>query len=405
MALVFFRSPEEPASCAVEVARALRVDPFCQIRMGVHSGPVFRFTNINAKSNVAGDGINMAQRVMDCGDAGHILVSRHVAQMVGQMSTWAPYLHDLGEHAVKHGAKVHLYNLFTGELGNPAIPEKVKARGAVIPPSRVEPETAPEPWSPRWGSFLAVIGLIMLAAVIGIWWNKASTKTTRVTEGVPKVPEARAQEPVQATVGDKRVNPKDGLTYAWIPPGTFQMGCSPGDGECYSDEKPAKAVTISKGFDLGESEVTQAAYQKVTGKNPSYYKGADRPVEQVTWDEAKSYCLAVGGRLPSEAEWEYAARAGTTAARYGALDKVAWYDKNTGSSTEAVKQKEPNAWGLYDMLGNVWEWVEDLYPGTLMRVLRGGSWRHLSRYARASFRSRLDPSVQNDNLGFRCAWE
>jgi hypothetical protein len=205
--------------------------------------------------------------------------------------------------------------------------------------------------------------------------------------------------------GEVKVNPKDGLDYRWIPPGTFMMGCSPGDQECNDDEKPPKRVTISKGFWLGESEVTQAAYQKVTGQNPSHFKGADLPVESVTWDEACAYCRAVGGRLPKEAEWEYAARAGTTGARYGELDRVAWDTYNSGYQTHPVKQKEPNAWGLFDMLGNVWEWVEDLYPETQERTLRGGSWYKYSRGLRESARTRNEPSWRLPANGFRCAWE
>jgi hypothetical protein len=191
-------------------------------------------------------------------------------------------------------------------------------------------------------------------------------------------------EPVRG----KRVNPKDGLTYVWIPPGSFMMGCSPGDTECYDDEKPAKRVNIAKGFWLGESEVTQAAYQKVTGKNPSYRKGPERPVEEVDWNESMSYCRAIGGRLPTEAEWEYAARAGTTGARYGELDRIAWTNANSGGNTHDVKQKEPNAWGLYDMLGNVWEWTEE-------QTLRGGSWLYVTGFSRVSDRDRCGPTGRN----------
>jgi formylglycine-generating enzyme required for sulfatase activity len=114
-------------------------------------------------------------------------------------------------------------------------------------------------------------------------------------------------------------------------------------------------VTISKGFYLSEAEVTQVAYQRVTGNNPSKFEGLELPVEQVTWDEANGYCRQIGGRLPTAAEWEYAGRAGSTAARYGDIDRVAWYMGNIASKAHPVKQKEPNALGLYDMLGNVWD--------------------------------------------------
>ena len=161
--------------------------------------------------------------------------------------------------------------------------------------------------------------------------------------------------------GKTKVNPRDGLTYVWIPPGTFQMGCSPGDDQCDSDEKPAHTVAITKGFWMGQTEVTQAAYQRVMGRNPSFRHGDRLPAEGVTWDEANAYCGAVGMRLPTEAEWEYAARAGSTASRHGDVDAVAWHDGNSGQQTHEVGQKGPNAWKLYDMLGNVWEWVADWY--------------------------------------------
>jgi tRNA A-37 threonylcarbamoyl transferase component Bud32/uncharacterized membrane protein len=126
MALVFFGDPVQPVRCALSITSALRAHPDVKLRMGVHSGPVFRHRNIDGNSNVAGSGINTAQRVMDCGDANHILLSRTVAETIGQLSTWSPHLQDLGEHPVKHGAKVHLFNLRTGELGNPSLPTKLR---------------------------------------------------------------------------------------------------------------------------------------------------------------------------------------------------------------------------------------------------------------------------------------
>ena len=168
-----------------------------------------------------------------------------------------------------------------------------------------------------------------------------------------------AQRPAAIAPGTKKVNSKDGLTYVWIPPGKFQMGCSPGDAECFDNERPAHEVTITKGFWLGQTSVTQQAYRRVTGKNPANHKGANLPVEEVDWNEAQAYCKAIGGRLPTEAEWEYAARAGSTGVRYGNLDEIAWYDENSGNQSHEVGQKAPNAFGLYDMLGNTWQWVAD----------------------------------------------
>jgi class 3 adenylate cyclase len=125
MALVFFSSPEAPAKCALEISRELRRRPEIKLRMGVHTGPVCRVTDISDKENVAGGGINFAQRVMDCGDAGHILVSKIVADVLGDLSRWENHLHDLGEAEVKHGIRVHIFNLFTDELGNPERPAKM----------------------------------------------------------------------------------------------------------------------------------------------------------------------------------------------------------------------------------------------------------------------------------------
>jgi formylglycine-generating enzyme required for sulfatase activity len=212
-----------------------------------------------------------------------------------------------------------------------------------------------------------------------------------VTAAKPSVPEAHT-----------KVNPKEGLTYVWIPPGKFMMGCSPEDDECREDEKPAREVTIYKGFWMGQTPVTQAAFEKVMGTNPSFFKGANRPVEQVTWDEAQAYCEKVGGRLPTEAEWEYAARGEEAGARYGELDKIAWYSKNSGGETHDVALKEPNNYGLYDMLGNVWEWTADWYEKDKTRSLRGGSWSNIPGNVRVSLRVRLGPGLRFNNVGFRC---
>src|ERR1700693_3054407 len=118
MALVFFRDAEAPVRCALELSRILNDYPSVQLRMGIHSGPVYRVADINAKRNVAGGGINTAQRVMDCGDAGHILLASAEAEVLGQISAWSPTLHDLGEVEVKHGLHIHIYNLYTDEAGN-----------------------------------------------------------------------------------------------------------------------------------------------------------------------------------------------------------------------------------------------------------------------------------------------
>src|SRR5882724_9597146 len=126
MALVFSTTPEAPVECALQISKALKGRPELRVRMGVHSGPVSGITDVNDRSNVAGGGINMAQRVMDCGDAGHILISKSVADVLLQLSRWSPYLKDLGECTVKHGVKIHLCNLVTAELGNVERPRKLR---------------------------------------------------------------------------------------------------------------------------------------------------------------------------------------------------------------------------------------------------------------------------------------
>ena len=207
-----------------------------------------------------------------------------------------------------------------------------------------------------------------------------------------------------------KVNPEDGLTYVWIPPGTFQMGCSPGDNECRANEEPARSVTIAQGFWMGQTEVTQEAYWRVTGKHPPLPRDYRRPAELVSWHDAKSYCQAAGMRLPTEEEWEYAARAGDASPRYGSLDVVAWYEENSGRITHEVGQKQPNAWGLYDMLGNVSEWTANEYDGDMMqggpwRVLRGGFWDSKPSGVRVSVRELVPYSWASWDTGIRCVGE
>lgn len=230
----------------------------------------------------------------------------------------------------------------------------------------------------------------------------------------PSAPRVDAKPPSNLKV-DSKVNPKDGLTYVSIPPGTFMMGCSPDDMQCPPDEKPPRKLTITNGFWMGQTDVTQEAYQRVVGKNPSRFKGPKLPVEQVGLDDARAYCATVGMRIPTEAEWEYAARAGTTGSRYGDIDEISWHNRNSGAKTHEVGQKQPNAWNLCDMLGNVWQWTADWYaeqlPGGIdptgptagqYRVVRGGSWVYAAPTIRVSQRSRIAYGVRNDNLGFRC---
>src|SRR4029077_6878385 len=160
MALLFFRSPEEPGRCALEISRTLHDHPQVQLRMGIHSGPVNRVEDVNDRTNIAGAGINVAQRVMDCGDAGHILVSKHLADDLADYRHWRPHLHDLGDCEVKYGLRLHLVNLYKDDLGNPHLPEKLK-RGKrwKQPAVPVGPISAP-----RWPKF-ALIAVLFVSAL------------------------------------------------------------------------------------------------------------------------------------------------------------------------------------------------------------------------------------------------
>jgi len=213
--------------------------------------------------------------------------------------------------------------------------------------------------------------------------------------------------------------------FVWIVPGTFVMGSPLSEAGRDSDEAQ-HSVSLPQGFWLSDHETTQAEYEAVMGNNPSNWRGLNLPVEQVSWDDAVAYCKkltqrerAAGRitaqqayRLPTEAEWEYAARAGTTGARYGELDAIAWHGGNSGDQTHPVKQKAANAWGLYDMMGNVWEWCSDWYEespsGSVTapiagsnRVDRGGSWYFGARFVRSADRGRFIPGFRFNDLGFR----
>lgn len=210
---------------------------------------------------------------------------------------------------------------------------------------------------------------------------------------------------------------------------TFMMGCSPEDTECYANESPRHSVTLSS-FEIGKYEVTQGQWKAVMGSNPSNFDtcGDDCPVEWVLWDDVQDFITALNTRTDSnyrmctEAEWEYAARAGTETKWYcgddeSCLDSIAWYDDNADTTTHPVGQKTPNAWGLYDMSGNVWEWVSDWYDrdyysespatdptgpaGGDYRVRRGGGWPNGARLSRSAHRGTLDPGYRRSYLGFR----
>ncbi len=232
----------------------------------------------------------------------------------------------------------------------------------------------------------------------------------------------------------------EGMKFVFVEPGHFIRGTPEGEGGD-DRERPARKVVFERGFYMQTTEVTQGQWKKIMGDNPSYFKecGSDCPVEQVSWEDAKKFILKLNEedgkyryRLPTEAEWEYAARAGKQTAFANGdmtqagcekdpnLDAMGWYCYNSGKKTHPVKNKEPNKWGLYDMHGNVWEWVEDDWHGSYKgaptegsawidnprgarRVVRGGSWGDVAGDCRSAFRGRFHPGFRHRSIGFRLA--
>src|SRR6266496_4387102 len=187
MVLLFFRSPEQPVRCALEISQALRSQTHIQLRMGIHSGPVNQVVDVNDQMNIAGAGINVGQRVMDCGDAGHILLSKHIADDLTHYRHWQPDLHDLGECDVKHGLRLHVFNLYRDGLGNPALPEKLK-RGRRWKKAGVsiQPISAA-----RWRKFALIAALLLSAVALAISFSILSRRgaVTQTTSPATFVPE------------------------------------------------------------------------------------------------------------------------------------------------------------------------------------------------------------------------
>jgi formylglycine-generating enzyme required for sulfatase activity len=231
-----------------------------------------------------------------------------------------------------------------------------------------------------------------------------------------------------------------GMEFMKIPTGEFLMGCSTGDTSCKDEEKPQHRVRITKVLEMGKYEVTQAQWKAIMNANESVFVGDNNPVENVTRAEAADFANRLTMRndgyryrLPTEAEWEYAARAGTTGSAYGPLDEIAWFGKNSNDESHPVGGKKPNAWGLYDMLGNVREWTADTFSpvyyassatddppgpqanygergqpgfqggaGVALPVIRGGGWPNPENLLRVSDRNHyFGPTLRVSDVGFR----
>jgi len=180
-ALVFRTSPDAPVLCALEISKELKSHPELRVRMGIHSGPVNEITDLNEQANIAGAGINVAQRVMNCADAGHILLSKHVAEDLEQYRQWQPHLHDLGECEVKHGARVHAVNFYTDDVGNPEVPQKFKTVGAAAEKAPAKSAT------PKWALIGGTI-LILIVIAVGsfLFWQRGKVKTSAAASGIPE---------------------------------------------------------------------------------------------------------------------------------------------------------------------------------------------------------------------------
>jgi formylglycine-generating enzyme required for sulfatase activity len=230
---------------------------------------------------------------------------------------------------------------------------------------------------------------------------------------------------------DKTFTNSIGTEFILIPAGSFTMGADKNFEDAFDDETPQHRISISQSFYLGKYPVTQAEWVAVMGNNPSKFKGRSNPVEQVSWNDVQTFIQRLNAkegtkkyRLPTEAEWEYAARGGTKSTYSfgddaGQLGQYAWYDGNSGSQLHPVGQKKPNPWGLYDMYGNVMEWVNDWFdsnyysrsPSTdptgpssgRTRVLRGGSWYFDAGLLRSAYRNHYSPDLRIECNGFRLA--
>ena len=263
------------------------------------------------------------------------------------------------------------------------------------------------------------------ATAIGAFTYSSGLAWATVLEWIPNpavVTDATLRAAITATNLPWRVlDNGTNIEMLLVPGGTFMMGCSPGDAECIADESPTHQVTLTNAFYMGKTEVTQAQWAAKMGNNPSYFVGysdsPSRPVEQVSWNMIQGFNTATSLRLPTEAEFEYACRAGNLTSRYGACEAIAWIGPMAGGQTHVIATKLPNALGFYDVIGNVQEWCQDWWglfssanvtnptgpaSGSL-RLLRSGGWLDPVTNCRASLRGNTTPANSTKWIGFRAA--
>jgi formylglycine-generating enzyme required for sulfatase activity len=261
-------------------------------------------------------------------------------------------------------------------------------------------------------TFVLMLGFLLFLGACSSE-EKPKEEKTKFEEGILK--------PINIQIEEAEADPIIDIKLIKIVPGTFMMGS-----DKFPAEKPIHKVEIKQEFYLGKYEVTQEQWQSVMGDNPSHFKGeANLPVEEISWIDTQRFLEALNKksekyiyRLPTESEWEYAARAGTTEDFAGSIDLMAWYGANSDRKTHPVGQKKPNAFGLYDMHGNVYEWCEDSWhpnyegapnDGSIwkdtsdndLRVLRGGSWYYSTLNSRSSYRSSFKAGAYDNGLGLR----
>lgn len=512
--LVFFGDPIAPVRCATEITRALNTYPELKLRIGLHSGPVYRMAGIDARESVAGVGINTAQRIMSCGDAGHILISRTVADTLSQFGNWSKCLYDLGEREITPGARLQLFNLYTGEFGNPDQPAKLSttplssgSSGTVtaaaasaatvhpgpeaktqqptaVPKPEQVPVTTPQPASKSGAAtrFMAagVIALIIVAVIAVVLLRRTTTGDSQGAPGAAATGSKPANvssiatstsgawplksyefdlvtvdakgTPTARSRGEAKYFTKDlggGVTLdmVLIPAGNFLMGSPDSEKFRFGEEGPQRNVEAPAVY-IGKYEITQAQWRAVAGfpkvkidlnPSPSNFAGVDRPVQNVTWDEAVEFCnrltqkTGVKWRLPSEAEWEYACRARTTTPFYygdNVTAELANYDGQAPygggpkgvfrkQSTEVGKIGYANDFGLFDMHGNMWEWCLDTWHDSYrdapldasawvsgdssQRIIRGGAWNRPANHCRSAYRLKERQDKRYDVIGFRVA--